>query len=363
MWVHPTIDPAALFHDAIDGEKPESGAPAAFLRRVKRLENVGARIGRHADTGVCDRQQNVRPWTHDSMIAGICRVEIDVARFNEDPAAIRQGVTRIHDQIHDDLLDLTRISLDRSNVFRHKCLYRDVFAHQPPEELVEIHHDGVEIEDFRPQYLVAAEGQQLAKQRDGAIGGIFNAPDIAMQLRPVQAALYSHLDVTLDDGQKIIEIVRDTSRQPSHGLHLARLQQLIFEHFPVGDIDDQALHNGMAVAAAHHHRCVADPNDVPVLPRDAIFGLEGFAACAILLRGMNDGVIVAGDVTYPIFRIPKPFLRGVAKHGFDLGAAVIPLAADPTFGDVTYGRNLIDELAVFHFGFRTRTLRAHPLGK
>jgi len=51
------------------------------------------------------------------MIAGICRVEIDVARFNEDPAAIGQGVTCIHDQIHDDLLDLTRIRLDRSNVF------------------------------------------------------------------------------------------------------------------------------------------------------------------------------------------------------------------------------------------------------
>jgi len=39
---------------------------------------------------------------------------------------------------------------------------------------------------------------------------IFDAPDIAVQLRPVQAALHSHLEIAFDDGQKIIEIVRYT---------------------------------------------------------------------------------------------------------------------------------------------------------
>src|SRR5207249_3089652 len=91
-------------------------------------------------------------------------VSEDLGAIKADPAAIGQGITRIHDQIHDDLLDLARIRLDRSKVFRHKCLHGDVFAHQPPEELVEIHNDGVEIEDFWAKYLLAAEGQQLANQ-------------------------------------------------------------------------------------------------------------------------------------------------------------------------------------------------------
>ena len=96
------------------------------------------------------------------------------------------------------------------------------------KELVEIHDDGVEIEDFRLQNLLAAEGEQLANQSDGAIGGFFDVPDIAVQLRPVLAALQGHLEVAFDDGQKIIEIVRDASGKPAHRLNLAGLLQLVF---------------------------------------------------------------------------------------------------------------------------------------
>ena len=157
------------------------------------------------------------------MIACVRGVEINVACFDEDAAAVGQGVARIHDQIHDDLFDLARIGLDGSEILRDKCLHLDVFAHQSAKELVEIYDDSVEIEDFRTQNLLAAEGQQLANQSDSAIGSFFDAPDVTVQLRPVQTALQGHLDVTLDDGQKIIEIVCDASCQSTHGLHLARL--------------------------------------------------------------------------------------------------------------------------------------------
>src|SRR5437879_1509123 len=118
----------------------------------------------------------------------------------------------------------------------------------------------------------------------------------------------------------------------------------------------------MAVTAAHHDRRVADPHGLPVLARNAIFGLKGFAASAGFLRGMNDGVIFDRDVTYPISRTRKPFLSGVAEHRFDLWADVEPLAIDAEFRDVTYGRDLFDEHAVFSFGIGARTLRAQLLG-
>ena len=95
------------------------------------------------------------------MIERVRGVQIDVARFNDDAAAFRQGVTRIHDQIHDDLLDLTWVSLDCAYVLGHKCFHLDVRAHQTPEEVVEIHNDRVEIDDFWPQNLLAAESEQL----------------------------------------------------------------------------------------------------------------------------------------------------------------------------------------------------------
>src|SRR5437899_12007106 len=75
----------------------------------------------------------------------------------------------------------------------------------------------------------------------------------------------------------------------------------------------------MTVAAAHHDGRITDPHDLPVLARNAVLGLEWLAARAGFLRGMNDGMIVDGDVAYPISRVRKPFFRGIAKHRFDLG--------------------------------------------
>src|SRR5216683_5618809 len=112
----------------------------------------------------------------------------------------------------------------------------------------------------------------------------------------------------------------------------------------------------------HHDRGVADPYSLPILACNAVFGLEGFAARGGFLRGMNDGVILERDVTYPIGGSRKPFLRGVAEHRFDLRADVEPLALDSEFRDVTYGRHLLDEHAVFRFGFGARTLGAQTLG-
>ena len=120
---------------------------------------MGDSLRGHAGAGVRDRQQHVGSRTDHRVIERIRRVQIDVAGFNDNVAAVRQGVARIHDQIHDDLLDLTRIRFDCCHVLGHKCFHLDVRAHQPPEEVVEIYNDRVEVDDFRPQNLLPAEGE------------------------------------------------------------------------------------------------------------------------------------------------------------------------------------------------------------
>src|SRR5258707_7154390 len=295
------------------------------------------------------------------MIACVRGAEIDVAGFNEDVAAIGQGVARIHDQVHDDLFDLAWIGLDRAAFFGDKCFHLDVLRHQSAQELVEIDDDGVEVEDFRPQNLFAAEGQQLANQSDSAIGSFFDVPDVAVQLRPVQRALQGHLDITLDNGQKIIEIVRDASGEPAHCLDLARLLQLVFEDLAVGDIDDQPFHHGMTITAAHDNSRVAHPNDFTVLAGDAIFSLEGLASLATFFSGMHDGVVFRMNVIDPFPRTRDPFVRGVAQNRFDLRADVEPLATNAEFRDVADGCDLLDEQAIFDFGFVTSALRAYSL--
>src|SRR5438874_12168559 len=118
----------------------------------------------------------------------------------------------------------------------------------------------------------------------------------------------------------------------------------------------------MTVAAAHHDGRVTDPHDLPVLARNAVLGLEWLAARAGFLRGMNDRMIFDGDVAYPISRVGKPFFRGIAKHRFDLGADVEPLAMDAEFRDVANGGDLHAQHAVFALRYSACTLAAHPFG-
>src|SRR5216684_7308231 len=175
--VYPDVT-AALFHDAVDRRETETSATAAFLRGVKRFEDVGDRIGRHARAGVRDGEQDVWSGNDNSVIARVRRVEINVAGLDEDATTVGEGVARVHDQIHNDLFDLARVGLDGSEIVGDERLHLDVFVHQPAKKLVEIHDDGVEIENFRPQNLLAAEGQQLANQSDSAIGSFFDVADI-----------------------------------------------------------------------------------------------------------------------------------------------------------------------------------------
>jgi hypothetical protein len=45
-----------------------------------------------------------------------------------------------------------------------------------------------------------------------------------------------HVDITENHGQQIIEVVRDSARQTSHGLHLLRVPQLLLQGYALGDV-------------------------------------------------------------------------------------------------------------------------------
>ena len=77
--------------------------------------------------------------------------------------------------------------------------------------------------------LAAAEGEQLVSESAAAFGG---AADLfergALRLLEV-AAGQQHVAVAGDDGQQVIEIVRDAAGEPPDRFHLLRLAELLFE--------------------------------------------------------------------------------------------------------------------------------------
>ena len=60
--------------------------------------------------------------------------------------------------------------------------------------------------------------------------------------------MHHHLRVSPNDHQHVVEVMRDSSGQPAHGLHLLRLAHLVFQapargHVPRGN--DNSTHRGV----------------------------------------------------------------------------------------------------------------------
>ena len=89
-------------------------------------------------------------------------IQFDVGGFNDQSPAFRHGVSGIHDEVQNDLLDLPRIGLHLPETRSGERHNIDVFTDQAMKHFVHIGDDAVEIQLLRHQHLSAAEGQQLA---------------------------------------------------------------------------------------------------------------------------------------------------------------------------------------------------------
>ena len=85
--------------------------------------------------------------------------------------------------------------------------------------------------------MLAGERQQALHQRGGALGGLARRIEQALDARIVVAdAARGHVDVAEDDGQHVVEVVRDAARQPADRLHLLRLAQRLLGRFAPADL-------------------------------------------------------------------------------------------------------------------------------
>ena len=121
----------------------------------------------------------------------------------------------------------------------------DVVAQEPREQSLELLDDFAEIEDLRQEHLVAAEGEQLARERGSTIGGAHDLQRVRAARVVVVEAGHEELAVAADRGQEVVEVVRDAAGEPSDRLELLRVQQLLLQQALIGDVpvvdDDDPL--------------------------------------------------------------------------------------------------------------------------
>ena len=144
----------------------------------------------------------------------------------------RHGVAGVDGKVDQDLLDLARIRLDHGGTLGGNGQEIHVLADQASEHIVQPFHQGIHVEDPWLERLLAAEGEELPRQRGGPLGAAVDlgqAPGNGVV--GVQAAL-QHLAVAPLHHQDVVEIMGHSAGQPADGLHLLRLQKLRLEVFP-----------------------------------------------------------------------------------------------------------------------------------
>src|ERR1700680_2940965 len=95
------------------------------------------------------------------MEDGVHAIQFSITGLNNQPSTFRHCVPCVHDQIHDDLLDLTWIGFYTTKSRFQIGLELDVFANKAFKHLHCLKHNCVEVQNFRFEHLLAAKHEEL----------------------------------------------------------------------------------------------------------------------------------------------------------------------------------------------------------
>ena len=154
--------------------------------------------------------------------------EIDGAHGDRHQTAVGHRVARVDDEVHDDLLQLSRIGLDRRARRVQLEDQLDPFSEQRAEHGRQVLHDLAHVQDTWLHDLLVAEGQQLPCQGCGEGRGCLDLIDVVAQVGLVGPDLAAREVAVAGDGlQDVVEVVRDTAGKTPDGFHLLCLAQLV----------------------------------------------------------------------------------------------------------------------------------------
>ena len=235
---------AGLLDDAVDGGEAEPGPLPHLLGGEERLEDLLLHLRRHAGAGVGDFEEHV--------VAGLEALFLElralrgrhVGGADLELAAVGHRVARVDGKVHDHLLELIEVGLDRPDVAPVGHLELDRLAEEAREEHRDVGERLVEIDDGGPQRLPPRERQQLADETGRAIGVLLDVHDVLEGRvgRPVRGQ--EQVGEADDRGQHVVEVVRDAAGELADRLHLLALRELQLERALLGRlerIDDRGV--------------------------------------------------------------------------------------------------------------------------
>ncbi len=162
-----------------------------------------------------------------NMATGIRGVQIRVGRLDGEPASPRHSVPGVGDEVHEDLLDLARVGGHVSEPRIPGNHQGDILPDQPPQHLIHVRDDGIEVQHLRLEHLLPAEGEELAGEIGRPLRRLLHEFEIrARRVLGIQAP-QQQLDAPNHDREEVIEIVGHAAGEAPDGLELSGLGELV----------------------------------------------------------------------------------------------------------------------------------------
>ena len=228
--------PARLLDEAVDHAQPEARALADFLGGEERLEHLVLHLLGHAGAGVADGKHHIGAGPHVGIGLRVGFVEHDVARLQQQLAAVRHRVAGVDRHVEHGVRKLRGVDMGGRHFLLEDRVDLDLLAERRTKQSCDIEHGAVDVDIARTQRLAAGEGEQMLDQLAAAFRRLVDQLGGLLQPRLVLEARDQRFGGAGDHGQHVVEVVRDAAGELADGVQFLRLQQLVFGFAPGGDV-------------------------------------------------------------------------------------------------------------------------------
>jgi hypothetical protein len=198
--------------------------PGSFVVKKGSNARLGLRV--HPDASVGNHEEHVWPRREDGVQGSEVLVHIQVAGFHDNLAPLRHRIARIHDQVHDDLLQRSRVALHRAQGWSADETQGYVLPEKAAQYLVHSAEELAQIDHFELQYLLSAEEEELAREIGGSTRGFAHLFDVgAHRVFRIKVA-QDELAVAQNYREGIVELVSNSSGEPTYRFHFLGVAQL-----------------------------------------------------------------------------------------------------------------------------------------
>ena len=160
-----------------------------------------------------------------------------VRRLDRELAALGHRIACVDGEVEQRAFQLVRIDRHAPQAAREHRLDRDVLADRAADQVGHAGDQPVDVGGLRIQRLAPREREQLLGQRDGALCAARHLIDRAPQFAVVgRSVAPDRFEIADDDGEQVVEVVRDAAGELADRLHLLRLPQLFLDQAALGEV-------------------------------------------------------------------------------------------------------------------------------